>query len=68
MYEHCPPPPSYRGGYATVNNGRIDTSDEMTRVDELGQRKDSSSDNWFVYKRGQAQGSSVQTNVLAWFV
>ena len=34
----------------------------MIRLDELGQRNDSSSDNSSVYKRGQADGSSVETN------
>ena len=31
---------------------------------KLGQRKDSSSDNSSVYKRGQTDGSSVKTNYL----
>ena len=37
----------------------------MIRLDELGQlRKDSSSDDSSVYKRGQADGSCVKTNYL----
>ena len=36
----------------------------MVRLDERGQRKDSSSDNSSVYKRRQADGSSVKTNYL----
>ena len=35
----------------------------MIRLDELGQRKDSSSDNSSVYKRGKADGLSVKTEL-----
>ena len=36
----------------------------MIRLDELGQGKGSSCDNSSVYKKGQADGSSVKTNYL----
>ena len=36
----------------------------MIHLDELGQRRDSSSHNSSAYKRGQADGSSVKTNYL----
>ena len=36
----------------------------MICLSELGQGKDSSSDNSSVYKHGQADGSSVKTNYL----
>lgn len=47
-------------------NGLIYTGKRrMIRLDELRQRKDSSSGNLSVYKRGKVDGSSVKTNLLA---
>ena len=36
----------------------------MIRLDELGQRKDGTSNNSSVYKRGQADASFIKTNYL----
>ena len=49
----------------TIARFVLETGDPSEHsLDELEQRKDTSSDNWSVYKRGQADGSSVKRNYL----